>query len=78
MKSILIFLHSGHIFKFKGKYLREMETEKWHYYEDDQGNIIHFPKDNFAAVVEGNSVERYMPTELSDIMPMQINPKHFN
>lgn len=32
------------VFIFKGKYLRELETKNWHYYEREDGVIIHLSK----------------------------------
>jgi len=37
-------------FCFVGVYRRDLETEKWHYYEKENGEICHFRKEHMVAV----------------------------
>ena len=37
-------------FIFVGKYRRDLETDNWHYYEDQYGILLHFRKEHIAAV----------------------------
>jgi len=30
--------------EFEGKYRRDLETKNWHYYEKDDGKLMHFRK----------------------------------
>ena len=41
---------------FTGKYRRDLETNNWHYYEKDDGTIIHFCKEHMVAV-RGDTAE---------------------
>lgn len=53
------------VIKFTGKYLRDREKQNWHYYETNEGTIIHLRKDHMVYVIEREvtSVE----TDFSDI-----------
>ena len=44
------------VHKFCGRYLRELETKNWHYYETDSGEIFHLRKESIVAV-KGGTVE---------------------
>lgn len=46
-------------FNFNGKYCRDLETDKWHYYERDDKIIIHFRKDHIVAVI-GDTAENIL------------------
>lgn len=37
--------------EFTGKYRLDLETNNWHYYEKDDGTIIHFRKEHMVAVI---------------------------
>ena len=37
-------------FIFVGKYRRDLETDNWHYYEDQYGILFHFRKEHIVAV----------------------------
>ena len=37
-------------FSFVGKYRRDLETNNWHYYEKENGEICHFRKEHMVAV----------------------------
>jgi hypothetical protein len=39
-------------YAFTGKHLKERETNNWHYYETDEGCIIHFRKEHMVMVFE--------------------------
>lgn len=49
-----IVLTTGQQICFEGEYLKERETENWHYYETPYG-IIHIRKEHIAMVIEGES-----------------------
>jgi len=53
MKQIKIITTQGE-FDFSGKYRRDLETKNWHYYEMENGDIIHIRKEHFVAVLERN------------------------
>jgi len=38
---------------FVGKYRPDLEKGAWHYYEDQDGNLLHFRKEYMIAVLEG-------------------------
>ncbi len=40
--------------KFKGRIVRELETGNWHYYERDDGVILHFRKNHMVVVIGDN------------------------
>ena len=39
--------------RITGKYRRDLETEHWHFYEDERGTIYHFRKEHMVAVFGG-------------------------
>ena len=39
-------------YNFTGMYLRERESNNWHYYETIEGDIIHFRKEHMVMVIE--------------------------
>ena len=39
-------------FSFTGKHLPERERPNWHYYEREDGAVIHFRKDHMVCVIE--------------------------
>lgn len=43
-------------FVFVGKYRRDLETNNWHYYEKENGEICHFRKEHMVAV-SGDTAE---------------------
>lgn len=45
--------------EFTGKYRRDLETNNWHYYEKEDGVVIHFRKEHIVWV-DGDSVEEIM------------------
>jgi hypothetical protein len=42
-------------FGFVGRYRRDLETKRWHYYEREDGTILHFRKSHIVAVVGDNA-----------------------
>jgi hypothetical protein len=40
---------------FKGKYRKDLETPNWHYYEREDGIILHFRKEYMIAVIGDTS-----------------------
>jgi len=42
-------------FIFVGKYRRDLETDNWHYYEDQYGRLFHLRKEHIAAVFGGTA-----------------------
>ena len=55
MKSIEVTTTVGAT-RFKGKYRRDLETENWHYYEKDDGFLLHFRKSHLVAVEEMEAI----------------------
>ena len=47
----IVFTTGDHI-DFNGKYLREREKANWHYYQLDDGYILHCRKENMVYVLE--------------------------
>ena len=45
--------------KFKGRYLRDIESDNWHYYEDHKGILWHFRKENIQGV-HGDDMQSVM------------------
>jgi len=43
---------------FLGKYRRDLETNNWHYYEDEHGTIYHLRKKHIIAVIEVKNDKR--------------------
>jgi hypothetical protein len=41
----------GMSFEFNGKYRRDLEVKNWHYYERDDGIILHFRKEHIVSVI---------------------------
>jgi hypothetical protein len=39
-------------YSFKGRHLKEKETNNWHFYETVEGHILHFRKEHMVMVVE--------------------------
>ena len=54
MKQITVKCVYGIQTSFIGFYRRDMEKPNWHYYETEQGDILHFRKENMVAVEESN------------------------
>lgn len=49
---------------FFGVHRRDLETENWHYFETDTGELIHFRKENMVSVtcsLAAAKVERTLP-----------------
>lgn len=44
---------------FFGKYRRDLETTNWHYYEKEDGKVIHFRKEHIVYV-NGGTVQEIM------------------
>lgn len=42
-------------FKFIGRHRRDLESKNWHYYEQPDGEIIHFRKEHLVAVIGGRA-----------------------
>lgn len=38
---------------FRGRYRRDLEKPAWHYYERDDGQILHFRKRHMVCVIGG-------------------------
>lgn len=38
--------------EFIGKYRRDLEQKNWHYYEKEDGCLVHVKKDNMLAVID--------------------------
>jgi hypothetical protein len=51
-----IVLSCGRLIIINAKYRRDLETNNWHYYEQDNGRVVHFRKEHIAFV-EGDTVE---------------------
>ena len=51
MKGYII-LTTKERYGFVGKYLPGRETSNWHYYESDDGKILHFRKEHMICVEE--------------------------
>ena len=49
-----IILSSGDSVSFTGKYRRDLETKNWHYYEKEDGVLVHFRKQHMMAVIGDN------------------------
>ena len=47
------------IVTFFGKYIRDLETSNWHYYEKEDGEVIHFRKEHIVYV-NGGTVQEIM------------------
>lgn len=56
MEEITICYKDGSVSTFNGRYVRELETTNWHYYEIEDGSVLHVKKD-FIAWVKGNTVK---------------------
>lgn len=41
--------------KFRGRYRRDLEKPGWHYYERDDGIILHFRKEHMVCVIGDTS-----------------------
>ncbi len=52
LKRILVATVAGN-FRFTGKYLPERQKKNWHYYQAENGDIMHFRKEHMVAVTEG-------------------------
>ena len=52
-----IHLVTGKTIRFKGRYMRQLETNNWHYYEKYSGEIIHFRKEHIVYVSGGKICE---------------------
>lgn len=39
--------------EFRGRYRRDLEKPSWHYYERDDGQILHFRKRHMVCVIGG-------------------------
>ena len=44
-------------YQFKGKHLPDRERPNWHYYQEEDGTIIHFRKEHMVAVMESELEE---------------------
>jgi hypothetical protein len=56
---------TGGNYAFTGKYLRYRERNNWHYYETDDGCIIHFRKEHMILVFEeGHGVDSDAESQL--------------
>lgn len=51
-----VVLSIGKSVEFNGQYRRDLETNHWHYYEKDDGLIIHFRKEHMVYV-DGDTAE---------------------
>lgn len=56
MKEYIIWTTQGQ-FDFIGKHLPEKEKQNWHYYERNDGAIVHFRKEHMVAIVESELEE---------------------
>ena len=55
MKKIKVFTsidNGNDPFSFIGKHLPERERPNWHYYEREDGAILHFRKEHMVLVIE--------------------------
>lgn len=50
MEEIEIFLEFAVELKFIGRYRRDLEKDHWHYYEKEDGTILHIPKHRIIYV----------------------------
>ena len=41
-------------YEFVGRYVRELETDNWHYYEKEDGIILHVRKEHLVMVIGGD------------------------
>ena len=51
---LLTILLSNKEVTFTGRYRRDLEKPQWHYYETEEGKIMHFRKSAMQGVLEGN------------------------
>ena len=40
--------------EFRGRYCRALEAKNWHYYEREDGVLLHFRKEHMVCVIGGN------------------------
>ena len=45
------------IFQFNGTYRRDLQTDNWHFWEDENGEILHISKSSIESVF-GDSAEK--------------------
>ena len=38
--------------EFNGKYLKDREKPNWHYYQNEEGEILHFRKEHMVVLIE--------------------------
>ena len=50
-------------YSFVGEYLREREKPNWHYYQTDDGRILHFRKEHMVCVIEAELSPFYKKEE---------------
>ena len=59
MKSIQIKFTSGDPIAFVGRYLPKRQQPNWHYYETQDGAILHVRKEHMVMVIEyDNNTEK--------------------
>lgn len=56
-KKTIIYFNAGntgdtHRIEFNGKHLPELEKPNWHYYQTDDGYMIHCRKEHMVCVIE--------------------------
>jgi hypothetical protein len=56
MSKYRIFTTHGE-YHFTGMYLKERESNNWHYYETIEGDIIHFRKEHMVMVIESSGTK---------------------
>ena len=49
---ITVYFDNAHSFTFNGKHLPGLEKPNWHYYQTDDGYMIHCRKEHMVCVIE--------------------------
>lgn len=78
---ITVGLVGGGVRNFRGRYLPELETNNWHYYEKNNGRIVHFRKDQMvyvdggtiAHVKDAERIKNHVKVQQSYTNPMSIH-----
>ena len=55
---------NGAVFEFYGRYVGERDTKNWHYYEREDGKMLHIAKSKLSAVF-GDTSENILKSRRS-------------
>jgi len=58
---------------FIGRYRRDLETNNWHYYEKENGEICHFRKEHMVAVFGDDAETIKKPKKLNNATIIKNN-----